>query len=48
MNLISTIVDNLAEEIHKIKSKDCSCFLEYESVSDNLTKYNRLSCNEHY
>ena len=48
MNFISTIVDNLAEEIHKIKSKDCSCFLEYESVSDNLTKYNRLSCNEHY
>ena len=23
-------VDNLAERIHKIKCKDCDCFLEYE------------------
>ena len=32
------LVENLAEEIHKIKGKDCDCFLEYESVKDNLIK----------
>ena len=30
---------NLAEGIHKVKSNDCDCFLEYESVKDNLIKY---------
>ena len=33
------LVDNLREEIHKIKCKDCDCFLEYESVKDNSKKY---------
>ena len=42
------IVDNLAERIHKIKCKDCDCFLEYESDKDNLTKYKCLSCNKDY
>ena len=32
---LSNFVDNLPEGIHKIKSKDCNCFLEYESVKDN-------------
>ena len=27
-SLLSTLVDNLAEGIHKIKCKDCSCFRE--------------------
>ena len=42
------LVDNLAEGIHKIKFKDCDCFLEYESVKDNLKKYKCLSCNKGY
>ena len=25
---LSNVVDNLAEGIHKIKCKDCECFLE--------------------
>ena len=45
---ISNLADNLAEEIHKIKCKDCDCFLKYESVNDNLIKYKCLSCNKEY
>ena len=45
---LSNLVDNLAEGIHKIKCKDCDCFLEYESVKDNMIKYNCLSCNKDY
>ena len=45
---LSNLVDNLAEGIHKIKCKDCDCFLEYESVKDNLIKYKCLSCNKDY
>ena len=43
---LSNLVDNLAEGIQKIKRKDCDCFLEYESVKDNLIKYKCLSCNK--
>ena len=43
---LSNLVDNAAEGIHKIKCKDYNCFLEYESVKDNLIKC--LSCNENY
>ena len=32
---LSNLVHNLTEEIHKMKSKDCDCFLEYERVKDN-------------
>ena len=39
---------NLTEGIHKIKCKDCNCFLECESVKDNLMKYKCLSCNNDY
>ena len=28
---LSNLADNLAEGIHKIKCKDCKCFLEYET-----------------
>ena len=41
---LSNLVD---KEIHKIKCKDCNCFLEY-SVYDNLIKYKCLSCNKNY
>ena len=45
---LSNLVNNLTEGIHKIKCKDCDCFLEYESVEDNLLKYKCLSCNKYY
>ena len=45
---LSNLVDNLAEGVHKIKRKNCDCFLEYESVNDNLIKYKCLSCNKNY
>ena len=40
---LSNVVDNLAEETHKIKYKDCGCFLEYASVKDSWRKYKCLS-----
>ena len=45
---LSNLVDNLREGIHKIKCKDCDCFLEYESFKDNLTKFKCLYCNKDY
>ena len=45
---LSNLVDNLTEEIHKIKCKDCDFFLEYERVKDSLIKYKCLSCNKNY
>ena len=39
---LSNLVDNLTEGILKIKCKDCDCFLEYESVKNNLVKFNNL------
>ena len=45
---LSNTVDNRTEAIHKIKCKDCDCFLEYESVKDNLIKYTCFSCNKDY
>ena len=44
--LLSNLVDNLTEGTHKIKYKDCDCFLEYESVKENSIKYQCLSCNK--
>ena len=46
--LLSNLVDNLVEGIHKIKCKDSDCFLEYASVNDNLIKYKYLYCNKDY
>ena len=37
-NLLSKLVENLAEGIHKIKYNDCDCFLEYKS--DNFSNNN--------
>ena len=45
---LSNLVDNVTEGIHKIKCKDCDCFLEYESVKDNSINYKCLSCNKDY
>ena len=45
---LSNLVDNLAEGIHKIKHKDCDCFLEYENVKDNSINYKSPSCNKRY
>ena len=45
---LSNIVDNFAEEIHKIKSKDCNCFLQYKSLNEILIKYKCLSCNKSF
>ena len=45
---LSNLVNNHTEGIHKIKCKHCTCFLEYESVKDNLIKYRCLSCNKDY
>ena len=47
-SLLSNLVDNLVEGFHKIKCKDCGCFLEHESVKDNLIKYKCLFCNKDY
>ena len=41
-------VGNLMERIHNLKCKDFHCFVEYESVKDNLIKYKCLSCNKDY
>ena len=45
---LSNLVDSLIEWIHKVKCKDCDCFLEYESLKGNSIKYKCLSCNENY
>ena len=47
---LSNLVDNLTEGIHKIKCKDCDCFLEYQSENskDNSIKHKFLSCNKGY
>ena len=45
---LSNLVYNLAEDFNKIKCKHCNCFLEYESIKDNLIKYKCLSCNKGY
>ena len=45
---LSDLVHNVTEGIHKIRYKDYDCFLEYESVKDNLIKHKCLSCNKDY
>ena len=45
---LSDLVDNLEEGILQIKFRDCNCFLEYESVKDNLIKYKCLTYNKDY
>ena len=45
---LSNLADSLTEGIRKIKCKDCDCFLEYESVKDNLIEYKFLFCSKDY
>ena len=45
---LSNLVDNLTEGVRKFKCKHCDCFVEYESVKDNLIKYKYLSRNKGY
>ena len=45
---LPNLVVNLAEGIHKIKSINFDCSLEYESVKGNLIKYKCLSCKKDY
>ena len=45
---LSNLVNNLIERIHKIKCNYCDCFLEYESVKDNLLKHKCSSCNKDF
>ena len=45
---LSNFVGNSTEGHHKIKCKDCGCFLECENVKGNLIIYKCLSCNECY
>ena len=45
---LSNLADNLTEEIHKIKCKDCDCILGYGSVKEILIKYECLSCSKNY
>ena len=54
-SLLSNLVNNSAEGIHKFKckyrhnkKKNCECFLEYTNVKDNLIKYKCLYCNKNY
>ena len=46
--LLSNLADNFTKGIHKIKYEDCDCFLENETVKDDLIKYKFLSCNRDY
>ena len=45
---LPNLVNNLAEGIHKVKCKDCDCFLKYESVKDDLIKCKCPFCNKDY
>ena len=45
---LSNLVDNLTEGFHKIECKDCDCFVEHESIKDNLIKCKCFSCNKNY
>ena len=42
---LSNLADNLTGGIHKIKSRDCGCFLEYGCVEGNLIIYECLATN---
>ena len=41
---LTNLVDNAAEGTHKIRFKDCDCFLKTESAKDDLIKYKCSSC----
>ena len=45
---LSNITNYLTEETCKIKCKECDCFLQHQSIKNNLIKYKWLSCNKNY
>ena len=45
---LSNVVVNLTEAVHKNECKNFDCFLEYESMKDNLIIRKCLSCNKDY
>ena len=45
-NSLSNLVDNLAEGICKIESRDCDSIFEYESFKYKLIKYKCLFCKK--
>ena len=45
---LSNLVDNLAEELHKIKCKNYKYFSESKCVKDNLIIHKCLSCSKCY
>ena len=45
---LSNLVDDLEVGIHKIKWKDCRCFLECGSVKDSWIKLKCLSFNKDF
>ena len=42
------LANHLAKGIYKVKCKDCSCFLEYDSVNNNLIKNKCSFYNKNY
>ena len=46
--LLSNLADTFTKGIRKIKYEDCDCFLENETVKNDLIKYKFLSCNKDY
>ena len=45
---LSSVIDIISEGVHKVNCKDCSCFLEYDSVKDDSIKFKCTSCNKFY
>ena len=45
---LSNLVDNLTGVIHKLKCKNCNCFLEYKNFKSSLIEYNCPSCNKDF
>ena len=45
-SFLSSLVDNLVQEIRKTKWKDCIVFLKYKSVNDSFMNYKCLSSNK--
>ena len=43
---LSSLADNLAEELHKSKYKDCRCCLEYVTVNYVSLIFKCVDCNE--
>ena len=46
--MLSNLVDNLTEGIHKIKSRACGCSLEFESANNSLIRCKCLSSDKSY